>query len=154
MNPVSVSYLTLEELRSSWQEWQKQPMVGYAMMADAPLEHLWDVPAQVPDWETLHAGHGFIWEANLCEPGKRSIAIRQLDDKWQVTIVDEKTSMEANPECIEHRHLVKCRGREFTMILKEAWLPQPDAACENMEVLRAAWVAFAGFEPEQEGEKR
>jgi CRISPR type III-associated protein (TIGR04423 family) len=39
------------------------------------------------------------------------------------------------------------------MILKEAWLPQADAACENMEVLRAAWVAFVGFEPEQEGEK-
>ncbi len=85
----------------------------------------------------------FVVEANFYSAdAKLSIQVRHVEGQYQVTRID-LSQLDAIPH--EKRTYLghDLEGRNFRVI--EAWQPEPDAFCADMEVLVPAWTAFAGF---------
>lgn len=140
-----IKNLSQQEFKQQWQQWTGNEFTGYIMMSDRSLEFIWTQACALPTWEDIHREHNFIWEANLYQPGKTSIAIRQINDGWQVTIIDWTQVDKQDIEWIHHDYLVPSQSGYQTMTIAEAWLAQQDDLCADMQTLKPAWTAFIGF---------
>ena len=83
---------------------------------------------------------GFIYEAHFCN-GKESIAIRQINDSWLVSITDisniDKNDMQ--------EFITDISDFNYKVKMTQIWEEVKDELCENMPVKKLKKVVFAGF---------
>lgn len=121
------------------------------------IGYLWfdnsDTPEQIDgeyDFSKI-TSQPFIIEGNLkAKDGTISVSIRYLDGEYIIIMV-EWDKVEANVgELFEHVYIAHGFGAGKIIRFTEAWLPEPEPYCENMETLRPAWIAFNGFGKHEE----
>jgi len=101
------------------------------------------------DFSTYETGDGpanpFVVEANLyCADKDTSVSVRHIDGTYLVNIIDWKTG-EDDGEINFHEILAAPALGKQALTFRQAWIPEPDPACENMNVLTPAWIGFVGF---------
>lgn len=112
---------------------------GYIQLSDRRIEHIFETPAVLPAWETLHNGVNFIFEACLFD-GDRSITIRQLNDAF--VVVDAKLSKFLPEQRQVQTYLTEgCRP----VLMTQVWELRADELCEGMETLVPTLQLFSGF---------
>lgn len=90
--------------------------------------------------------HPFIIEGNLkAKDASISISIRFLEGEYIVVMVDWDEVEVSDGEFIDHEYIAHGFGKNKTVCFTEAWLPEADPLCDDMESLRPAWIAFNGF---------
>lgn len=77
---------------------------------------------------------GFVYEAHFAN-GSESIAIKQLNDVWFISITDIQ-----NVET-ETYHAIA----DLKVKMAQIWEKKPDTLCEDMDVIKLNKVVFAGF---------
>ncbi len=87
----------------------------------------------------------FVIEGQLFDPeGNKSYSIRYSDGQYFITLFDAEDLKHCGDDVTEYMSL---RMGNRKLCFKRLWLPQPDALCENMEVLEPSAMIFVGFEP-------
>jgi CRISPR type III-associated protein (TIGR04423 family) len=143
------NYFSKTELKDYWITLSSTEFVGYVWMSNIPLQpqQLWTSPKPLISWEAIHNDNNFIWEANLYQKDKRSIFIQQINDTWKVCEVFwEGAPSSASGDFLnpDPKYLMSDQSKK--LLFREAWLPQEDPLCCQMEILQPAWLAFIGFE--------
>jgi CRISPR type III-associated protein (TIGR04423 family) len=147
MNECQNKYLTVQELNerlivfsTKTNDWQ-----GYAWLSgNSEVE---EINGDLTAFSNLSVNGNFIYELNIySEKFDISVSIRQLDDKWLLMEIENPSAKFAkSPELFRKLSLMS-KIKEKKMKFIEAWLPERDALCGNLEVLRPTWIAFVGFE--------
>ena len=115
---------------------------GYVQFSDEKIREC-DIFKKFQDIK-LTPTDGFIYEAHFYN-GKESIAIRQINDSWLVSItdisnIDDKDIQEYLTDIKEFNYKVK---------MAQIWKEENDPLCENMKVKKLKKVVFAGFKGEK-----
>ena len=108
---------------------------GYVQFSHRPLEIAEGADLFRESDPHIEESEGFVLEAHFSD-GKRSIAVRQVNDGW---IVSETP--------LENAQVVRYEGiAGIGVKMAQIWGTQPDALCEGMPAQRLEAVVFAGFE--------
>ncbi len=92
--------------------------------------------------------HPFIIEGNLkAKDESHSISIRFVDGEYHIGMVDWNRAEEEGIRLVRHTYIGHGFKQPCSLCFQEAWLPEPDLFCENMETLQPAWIGFDGFAP-------
>ena len=89
---------------------------------------------------------GFIYEAHFYnEKEKKSISIRQINDKWFISKTDISNIDETNIQ----EYLTDIKEFNYKVKMVQIWEKENDPLCENMKVKKLKKVVFAGFKGEK-----
>jgi CRISPR type III-associated protein (TIGR04423 family) len=91
---------------------------------------------------------GFIYEAHFCN-GKKSISIKQINDKWIISEFD--ISNIDNNDIDEYETNIK--NFNYKVKMAQIWQKEKDPLCENLEINRLKTIVFAGFEKGEDNDK-
>jgi len=86
---------------------------------------------------SLSLTNGFIYEAHFCNK-EESIAVKQINNYWLVSISDISTANENETEVFQGIENLKVR-------MTQIWEETNDNLCENMKVRKLSKVVFSGF---------
>ncbi len=140
---------TREELREYYMLLTGE-YVGYVQMSDSRFkdEHIFKEKKKLPSWEALHKNDiHYILEMTLFD-GKTSILIRQHNADFLV--VEEELTQE-QMQSAESFYTVTPDTPK--MKIAQVWEEEENEFClEDMKVLEAKYLLFAGFEA-NEGDK-
>jgi CRISPR type III-associated protein (TIGR04423 family) len=128
---------------------------GYVQMsAVAQVRQIKDA---VPDWNALHENStDFIVEMALFDTtAKKSVLIRQQNDKWQVRETVIPDASEASESWSFESYDVLTPDMQDGSIQKckiaTQWQPRANPQCLDMEVLEPVAHYFAGYERKTQG---
>ena len=89
---------------------------------------------------------GFIYEAHFYnEKEKKSISIRQINNKWFVSETDISNIDDNDIQ----EYLTDIEKFNYKVKMAQIWEEENDPLCENMKVKKLKKVVFAGFKGEK-----
>ena len=134
-----------EDLKTYYEKLNTQ-YEGYIQMSDRRIENIFETPTILPKWNELHKGINYILEVALYEPNtKMSILIRQQNDTWLI--------LEKKLEGDEPTDSFFTLKDNLKMKISQIWEEEKNEFCNNLEVLEAKYLMFAGFE-KKKGESK
>jgi CRISPR type III-associated protein (TIGR04423 family) len=89
---------------------------------------------------------GFVYEAHFYnEKEKKSISIKQINDKWFVSETDISNIDERDIQ----EYLTDIEKFNYKVKMAQIWKEENDPLCEDMKVKKLKKVVFAGFKGEK-----
>ncbi len=137
------SIKTFEELKKFYNKLDDK-YEGYIQMSDSRINNIFIQPNKLPKWKELHNDINYILEMALYEPkSKKSILIRQINDKWSVIekYLNEN-DLQNSDDFFTIKYNIKAR-------IVQIWQKEEDDFCLGLETLIPKTLFFAGFEGEK-----
>lgn len=131
---------------------EKSHYQGYIWYSDSDKPIVYYGNSELEELEISEDRNPFIIEAQLFD-GKKSIAIKYVDSKYHVNMVDVKELDNEYQNHIDKYFLPSfdCRtivGKSSAICklkFRDYWKETPDPFCEGMEVLKPSLRIFLGF---------
>ena len=112
---------------------------GYVQFSHRPIDKEKDIFYDGKKVEISNEA-GFVYEAHFCN-GTESIAIRQINNSWPVSVTDISGIEESDTQ--EYLTDIKAFDRKVKMV--QIWEEVEDEFCEGMKVNKLQKVVFGGF---------
>jgi len=117
---------------------------GYVQFSDREIKKLKDIFLE--NNPKIEDEEGFVYEAHFYnEKEKKSISIRQINDKWFVSKIDISNIDEKDIQ----EYLTDIEKFNYKVKMAQIWEEENDPLCENMKVKKLKKVVFAGFKGEK-----
>ena len=117
---------------------------GYVQFSDRPIDKTKDIFLETDPRITDEKG--FIYEAHFYnEKEKKSISIRQINNKWFVSETDISNIDDNDIQ----EYLTDIEKFNYKVKMTQIWEKENDPLCENMKVKKLKKVVFAGFKGEK-----
>ncbi|MDO9578463.1 MAG: TIGR04423 family type III CRISPR-associated protein [Candidatus Cloacimonadales bacterium] len=129
----------------------KKKYTGYLWKSNSPTPDV--LNASTYDFSNIEE-NPFIIEGYLYSESENfSISIKQIDGQYFISKIDlaeidlkNPPKDEITPHCYLSDPAIFKKNNDFKYIkFIEFWEEKEDNLCENMKVLKPAWIAFLGF---------